>query len=67
MQVWDIAITPAGLPVIVFATFTDNSRQHAYRYAAYTPGKGWDDYAITPAGSWFPQVSALLARGSYPM
>jgi PKD repeat protein len=44
----DIALDPAGRPVIVFAVFASEF-DHRYRYARWT-GSAWKSYGITSAG-----------------
>jgi BNR repeat-containing family member len=46
--VWDVALDPAGRPVIVYATFPSNNN-HAYWYAQWT-GTRWVSHLLTRAG-----------------
>ncbi len=49
--VHDVAVDPAGRPVIVFATFVSLA-DHRYRYARWT-GSGWSVHRIVLAGGSF--------------
>src|SRR5918999_3350695 len=49
--VHDVAATPSGIPVIVFATFAQRT-DHRYHYARWN-GSDWDVSQITPAGASF--------------
>jgi hypothetical protein len=46
--VWDVAASPDGHPVIVYATFPSN-RNHAYWYARFD-GRRWVSHFLTYAG-----------------
>jgi hypothetical protein len=46
--VWDVALTPAGQPVIVYATFP-SATNHAYWYARFD-GRRWVSHFLTNAG-----------------
>ncbi len=52
--IWDIAIDSGGNPVIVYSTISEQ-KDHHYRYARWN-GVKWQDYAVAPAGRWFPQT-----------
>ena len=52
--IWDIALSPEGNPVIVYAVFPDE-KDHRYRYACWN-GRQWLDSEIVPAGKWFPRT-----------
>jgi hypothetical protein len=47
--VHDVALTPSGRPVIVFATFRKRARRHEYRYAIWSRGR-WRTHRIVAAG-----------------
>ena len=51
---WDIALDENEKPVILFATFP-NDTNHMYYYS--TPGaNGWNNQLIVNSGRWFPQT-----------
>jgi hypothetical protein len=47
--VHDVALTAAGRPVIVYATFSEDGRSHRYEYARWT-GSEWETHDIAEAG-----------------
>jgi len=51
--IWDIAIDQQNHPVMVYATFPEDSK-HYYNYA-YWDGTEWNNYVLGRAGSWFPR------------
>ena len=51
--IWDIALDQQGHPVMVYATFPEDSK-HYYNYACWD-GKKWNNYILGRAGSWFPR------------
>jgi BNR repeat-containing family member len=58
--VWDVAIDPAGRPVIVYATFPSPSR-HVYWYAKWT-GQRWISHRMTVGG---PSISPRTIETEY--
>jgi hypothetical protein len=58
--VWDVALTPDGHPVIVYATFP-SKRRHVYWYAAFEDGR-WISHRMTVAG---PSISPRTVEQEY--
>jgi BNR repeat-containing family member len=58
--VWDVALDPAGRPVIVYATFPARSR-HVYWYAKWT-GRQWISHRMTVGG---PSISPRTIETEY--
>jgi len=51
--IWDIAIDKDNHPVLVYATFPEDSK-HVYNYARWD-GTQWNNFTICRGGSWFPR------------
>jgi hypothetical protein len=58
--VWDVALSPRGRPVVVYATF-QNLANHAYWYAVWT-GTRWVSHFMTYAG---PSISPSTIEQQY--
>lgn len=51
--IWDIALDKNENPVLVYATFPEESK-HIYNYAGWD-GQSWQNHKVCDAGSWFPR------------
>jgi hypothetical protein len=47
--VWDTAFSTTGRPVVVFATFRNQEREHVYHWDRWT-GRRWEDHILAQGG-----------------